>query len=796
MSHPLNTNKRIPVNVIEGIALASLLVLFVFLTRTDIITPVAKQWLTDGAWTVFSFIAAMACYKVSKYRTGRLKTAWLYFFYAHIAWFIGIIIWSYLELVAQQATPFPALSDLGFMLYAPLFLVGLYHFRQEERYYRNTILQLTKLGLIICCLLILHIYLLEAPLNQSKEDWFYKISALAYPVLYMSVLMYGLLSLLNLHERVSLPLYGLILLNLFIHGLTDTLYAYSLLGKSYQVGNYLDVFWLLAFGIMYLAASQARRRVVEVAGRQQFIYAGYVNALIVPALLLVVSVVIISNAKVWQQDNPSIYLYSIFALIIFVMIYLVIIARIEKALMTNLSASEYLLKKSNNELMHLATTSGEKLQDEIKKHKLTGEKLEQHHVLLNTIKKVQDEFIEGMDRVEFFEYLLSSILEVTSSEYGFIGEVLHDDKAPYLKTFALTNIAWNEETRQFYDKYAPEGMEFRNLDSLFGHVLRNHDVVISNDPVHDIRKGGLPEGHPALNAFLGIPLMVKNEMIGMVGVANRKDGYSEELLDYWGPFIKTCSNLVLANKLENQRKQAEHDLLIAKNEAEKANLAKSEFMSRMSHELRTPLNAVIGFAQLIELDKALSQENKESVNEIYQAGMHLLGLINDLLDISRIETDQLQYNFRKYPVRRIIDEAIQFSAGLANDKQVTVTLHPGQDCNVNADEMRLRQVFTNLLTNAIKYNRAGGKVDISIEPASEDYCKIVFSDNGIGIAEDKMSRLFSPFDRLDVEKYSTDGVGIGLHITRKIVETHQGEILVESQENKGSVFIVKIPLHK
>ena len=181
---------------------------------------------------------------------------------------------------------------------------------------------------------------------------------------------------------------------------------------------------------------------------------------------------------------------------------------------------------------------------------------QKHQRLLEAIRHIESTFISTKNAHQTFAEVLAQLLSITNSAYGFIGEVLHRDGKPYLKTHAITNIAWNEETRQLYDRLAPN-FEFFNLNTLFGNVLTTGEYVIANDPQTDTRRGGLPKDHPALNAFLGIPIYHGIEFLGMAGVANRAEGYDSHLVDYLQPLLASCGKIFHAFYSEQERQKAQ-----------------------------------------------------------------------------------------------------------------------------------------------------------------------------------------------------------------------------------------------
>jgi signal transduction histidine kinase/CheY-like chemotaxis protein len=251
----------------------------------------------------------------------------------------------------------------------------------------------------------------------------------------------------------------------------------------------------------------------------------------------------------------------------------------------------------------------------------------------------------------------------------------------------------------------------------------------------------------------------------------------------------------LRNDLERRVAERTAELEKARHDADHANQAKSEFLSRMSHELRTPLNAVIGFAQLLEMD-ALSAEHRESVGHILKGGRHLLELINEVLDIARIEAGRLAISPEPVSVNLLVKESLDLIAPLAVKEHVHLdgNLAETSERHVQADRQRLRQVLLNLLSNAVKYNRKGGAVTFSYEETPEARLRIKVTDTGPGISAEKMERLFTPFERLGVERTSVEGTGLGLALSKRLVEAMDGKLGVESTVGRGSTFWVELPL--
>lgn len=239
------------------------------------------------------------------------------------------------------------------------------------------------------------------------------------------------------------------------------------------------------------------------------------------------------------------------------------------------------------------------------------------------------------------------------------------------------------------------------------------------------------------------------------------------------------------------RRAAEIALGTAREEAERASRAKSEFLSRMSHELRTPLNSILGFAQLLEMDSAAGQ--KAHVGHILRAGQHLLTLINEVLDIAKIEAGRLPLNIQPIPLAGTLQEALALVSPMAADAGIQLQPLPplAAHLGIVADRQRLTQVLLNLLSNAIKYNRPQGQVSIEVTLA-EQRIQVAVCDTGKGIAADKLGQLFKPFERLGADP-NVEGSGLGLALSKSLLEKMHGQLSVHSQHGIGSRFSLELP---
>ena len=239
--------------------------------------------------------------------------------------------------------------------------------------------------------------------------------------------------------------------------------------------------------------------------------------------------------------------------------------------------------------------------------------------------------------------------------------------------------------------------------------------------------------------------------------------------------------------------KAEEALVLAKEEAEQASRAKSEFLSSMSHELRTPMNAVLGFAQLLDVDETLDERQREWVREITKGGRHLLELINEVLDLSRIESGNIEFSFEVVDCEKLVTECLRMISPLASQRGITVSSDNLVGTAVRADRVRLKQILLNLLSNAVKYNREQGVLQVFAKDAGGDRLRLLVRDTGMGIEEHRLNELFQPFQRLVGKSSTIEGTGVGLAITRRLAELMGGQTGVESRVGVGSTFWVELP---
>lgn len=283
-------------------------------------------------------------------------------------------------------------------------------------------------------------------------------------------------------------------------------------------------------------------------------------------------------------------------------------------------------------------------------------------------------------------------------------------------------------------------------------------------------------------------------------ICNRRNGDSFPALVSVSPVLDERNRPTAVSMITRditQQKQTEAELAAKHDELERASQMKSDFLANMSHELRTPLTSILGFSSILQkqIFGVLNSKQQIYIHQIYQSGQHLLGLINDVLDLSKVEAGQLRLELAPIVVDEICEKTLALVSEQARLKDLTINsaIQPGLE-PLMADELRVRQMLLNLLSNAIKFSNEGGEIGLTVQPNGE-FLDLAVWDQGIGIPEDKQHLLFRPFQQVDGSlSRKHEGTGLGLALTKKLAELHSGTVVMQSKEGEGSQFTIRLPI--
>lgn len=422
--------------------------------------------------------------------------------------------------------------------------------------------------------------------------------------------------------------------------------------------------------------------------------------------------------------------------------------------------------------------------------------------VLVSVQKALLGFVETEDMRSSLGAVLSDCLAVTNSAYGFIGEVLRDERnRPYLVTQAITDIAWDDQSRAIYSLFNEGGLEFRNLNTLFGAVMTGGAPMIANDPPNHPHAGGLPSGHPPLTAFLGMPVLNGPDLVGMIGIANRPGGYDQEIIDMLRPIVATSGCILASYRSAVGQKRAEEELIKSRADAILANRAKSEFLAHVSHEIRTPLTAILGFSDMLlepSSSDTLTPAQRDAASTIRRSGDHLLSVINDIIDISKIEAGKMDVERIPVSIESIVTDVLGLFSARAREKKLDFSVEFESDIPARTltDPTRLRQVLSNLVGNAVKFT-SEGSVRLLVRFTNRTgtpFIEIDVIDSGIGLTEEQAEKLFKPFTQADTSMSRRfGGTGLGLAISRRLAVLLGGDVVLhDSKPGAGTTFRVSV----
>jgi signal transduction histidine kinase/PAS domain-containing protein/CheY-like chemotaxis protein len=392
------------------------------------------------------------------------------------------------------------------------------------------------------------------------------------------------------------------------------------------------------------------------------------------------------------------------------------------------------------------------------------------------------------DKKKIFDYILSLLVKTFESEYGFIGEILKDsDGSPYLRTLAITDISWDINSKKFFETHAASGIEFRNLNTLFGEVIKTGKPLVTNDPTHHPKRGGTPPGHPPLKAFMGVPIYYHNEFIAMVGLANRPDGYHEKLIsDYKVLFdaIGEMMNTVKLNaELESQRRYALHNAKLA---------SIGEMAAGVGHEINNPLAIILGHLTMLKKHALQNYPNDriipERIEKSKKAVDRIAHIVQGLRTFARSDSGENSlFNFSELALEthQMLHE-IYRSENLEFNAEITPNLW------IYGNRGRWQQVMVNLLNNAKDAVQTVNLKKVELKLFAENgFIYLVVKDSGIGIPDQTKEKIFEPFF---TTKEVGKGTGIGLALVNSIIQEHNATLKVTSQVGAGSEFKIEIPM--
>lgn len=406
--------------------------------------------------------------------------------------------------------------------------------------------------------------------------------------------------------------------------------------------------------------------------------------------------------------------------------------------------------------------------------------LENENRLKSLVGIFQKDFSNSKDLLDF---TLEEAKKLTKSKLGYI--FFYNEKNERFRLYT-----WSKEVLDVCRIENPQTIYDLQATGLWGEVVRQRKAIIVNDfqAPNELKKS-YPTGHAELTNFLSIPVIVENEIVAVIGVANKPEDYTET--DILHLTILTSNAWKIISKIE-------HKTLIEKQkeELEEANATKDRFISIIGHDLRTPFNSILGFADLVvrNIDKYDKDKIKEFVENLYHSARNTFDLLNSLFEWSRIQRDKISFNPVNTDLSYLVQESYMNLQHIADKKEIKISADVPEEFIVEIDAEMIKTVLRNLLSNSIKYTNHNGEIKISAKKYN-DNVEIKITDNGVGMSEKVINTLFK-IDETNSRQgtHGEQGTGFGLLLSKEFIDKHKGQITVESTEGEGSIFTIILPV--
>lgn len=445
---------------------------------------------------------------------------------------------------------------------------------------------------------------------------------------------------------------------------------------------------------------------------------------------------------------------------------------------------------------HLDITEKKRAEQTLAK---TNESLATQMELLKTIARAQSNFIRNSNPNQAFSDLLSDLIRLTESEIALIARVTQNTQGIRTIIGAVNYLKHDEKADQAQSKELDkDALIMDTPDGVFMQCIKDQQPIYVNRPDLSHYNIHWPDQYPSLNRILCIPIVYNSRTLAMIALANRQSDYDTQLVSWLTPLLNTIAQIVDQIEHLESKRETELALIEAKNEAESAGRAKTDFLATMSHEIRTPMNGVLGMLNLLHR----SDLNKEQLRKVEIAKLSadsLLSIINDILDFSKIDSGKLQLENIEFNIRDVVDDICQSMGLRTQEKSIELIIDSSGLTHdyIISDSLRIRQILTNLIGNADKFTEKGFiKVTAKNILVDEQLIlHICVADTGIGMSEENMKKLFTSFTQADASTTRRfGGTGLGLSICKRICDLMNGNIWVDSEEGQGSTFCFELPV--